>query len=155
MANCCCSSSSFPQNDYFFVQTEGDIAIPFGVGVETTVLTLPVTTTFDLQRTKVDYTIQLALSLGAGNPNFDYGVRARLRRNGVLLVTQTLQQNGSRPGGVGAQTRREHIPNTWTDNGALDGVNTYTVTLEFFQRANANTTLTAETRSLNTILFGL
>ncbi|MEC0300966.1 hypothetical protein [Peribacillus frigoritolerans] len=53
----------------------------------------------------------------------------------------------------GASTRREHIPNTWADNGALAGANTYTVTLEFFQRANATTTLTAETRSLNAIVF--
>ncbi|SES17932.1 hypothetical protein SAMN04487944_12214 [Gracilibacillus ureilyticus] len=156
MGNCCCgTSSSFSQNQFFSTQTEGSINIPFGVNMETTVLTLPVTTTFDLQNVKLDYAVQLAFSLAAGNPQYDYGVRARLRRDGILLVTQTLQQSGSRPGGAGASVRREHIPNTWADDEALAGAQTYTVTLEFFQRANANTTLAAETRSLNAIMFGL
>lgn len=35
-----------------------------------------VTTTFDLVNVTVDYVVQLAFSLAAGNPNFNYGVRA-------------------------------------------------------------------------------
>jgi hypothetical protein len=155
MGNCGCCPTPSPQNQFFFTQTEGTLVIPFGAGIETTVLTLPVTTTIDLQNVKLDYVVQLAFALGSGSPNFDYGVRARLRRNGVLLVTQTMQKSASRQGLSGATTRREHIPNTWADSGALAGSNTYTVTIEFFQRANVTTTLTAETRSLNAIVFDL
>ncbi|MFD1445123.1 hypothetical protein [Oceanobacillus profundus] len=157
MGNCCCgsSSSSFNQNQFFFTQTEGTLVIPFGAGIETTVLTLPVTTTFNLQRLKLDYVVQIAISLAAGNANFDYGVGVRLRRNGVLLSTQSYTNAASRTGNPPANIHRRQVPNTWADNGALVGANTYTVTVEFFQRLLATTTLTVETRSLNAIVFGL
>src|SRR3954449_1142313 len=104
---------------------------------------------------KINYFVQLAFSLAAGgNPFFEYGVRVRLRRDGILLVTQTFQQSASRQGMPDASIRREHVPNTWADNGSLAGARTYIVTIEFFERANATTTLTAETRSLNAIVFG-
>ncbi|MDQ0229640.1 hypothetical protein [Metabacillus malikii] len=157
MGICCGGPLSSPSsgNDFFFTQSQGPLLIPFGEGIETTVLTLPLTTTANLQTIKLDYVVQFVFALANNSNNFDYGVRVRLRRNGVLIVTQTLQQSGSRPGGgsTPSTTRREHVPNTWVDNGALTGENTYTVTVEFFQRANATTTLSAETRSLNAILF--
>ncbi|MFD1706147.1 hypothetical protein ACFSCZ_05175 [Siminovitchia sediminis] len=152
MGHCCCSSSSSPQIQYFFSQTEGTLPVPFGAGVETTVLTLPVTTAFDLQNVKLDYAVQLAFSISQGSSNVDHGVRVRLRRNGILLATQTFQQSGAR-NSSSAAVRREQIPNTWGDSGSLAGVNTYTVTVEYFQRANSTTTLSVETRSLNAIVF--
>jgi len=157
MGNCCCGSpsSSFNQNQFFFTQTEGTLAIPFGAGIETTVLTLPVTTTINLQNIKLDYVVQLAISLAAGNANFDYGIRIRLRRNGILQSTQALTNAASRTSNPPANIHREQVPNTWADNGALMGGNTYTVTVEFYQRLLATTTLTVETRSLNAIVFGL
>lgn len=157
IGNCCCGSSSsiINQTQPFFIQTDGTLVIPFGAGTETTVLTLPVTTTFNLQNVKLDYVIQLAFSLAAGNANADYGARLRLRRDGVLLVTQTYTNAKSRTGNPTANISREMVPNTWFDNEALLGQHTYTVTIEFFERLLATTTLTVETRSLNAIVFGL
>ncbi|WP_157404721.1 hypothetical protein [Shouchella shacheensis] len=136
---------------FFFTQNQGTMSIPFGVGIETTVLTLPAATTRQIQSVKLDYTIQLLVQIQALQTNFSYGVRTRLRRNSTLLVTQTFQQGASKLLNL-ALTRREYIPNTWVDDGAA-GQNTYTITLEYFQRSNANLTVTAETRSLNAIVI--
>ncbi|GAA0305593.1 hypothetical protein GGQ92_002526 [Gracilibacillus halotolerans] len=158
IGNCCCgstSSSSINPSQPFFTQTEGTLAIPFGAGIETTVLSLPVTTTFNLQNVKLDYALQLAFAFTAGNNNLDYGGRVRLRRDGVLLATQTYTNAKSRTGNPQATVSRIILPNTWFDNEALLGQHTYTVTIEYYQRLLASTTLTVETRSLNAVVFGM
>lgn len=71
------------------------------------------------------------------------------------MVTQTYTNAKSRTGNPPANISREMVPNTWFDNQALLGQHTYTVTIEFFERLLATTTLTVETRSLNAIVFGL
>lgn len=82
-------------------------------------------------------------------------MRIRLRRDGVLLATQTYTNAKSRTGNPLATVSRIILPNTWFDNEALLGQHTYTVTVEYYQRLLASTTLTVETRSLNAVVFGM
>ncbi len=154
----CCSfnksNGSSPDVNLFFTQTEGSQSIPFGAGTETTVLTLPVVTTQNLQPVKLDGFVQMqgsALGLLA-LLSYLLAVRLRVRRNGVLLITQMMRQESAISLGLGLTTITS-IPISLVDNNSVLGTNTYTVTLEFFDRIpnNANSTITAQTRSLNAL----
>lgn len=157
MGNCgdfsCCS---FDRNqgsvnaNIFFSQTEGALAIPFGAGTETTVLTLPVVTTQSLQPVKLDGLVQIEAAIGAALLSYQYGVRIRVRRDGNLLMTQTIRQENSLSLSL-SFTQVSGVPISLVDNNTLLGTNTYTVTLEFFLRSGTNVTITAQTRSINAL----
>lgn len=150
MRDCFCASSF--EDRLFYTQTQDIMNIPFAAGTETTILTLPILSSISLQEVKLDYAIQLTFLFGMGQPDYDYGARVRLRRNGQLLVTQTIRKEAVRPGTFNTPLIH-HISNTWVDSAATAMNNTYTVTIEFFQRINTTTTLRVETRSLNTMIF--
>lgn len=88
-----CGSCKEPENQpsLFSSQTEVDLSIPFGVGTETPVLMLSVPTTSNAQSIFINGLVQVPLGL----LSYQYGVRLRIRRNGTLLFTQTLQQGNS------------------------------------------------------------
>lgn len=149
-----CGSFNNPDNhsaNIFFTQNEGVLSIPFGAGTETTVLTLPVVTTSNLQPVLINGLVQIQFSINPqGAQSFQYGVRMRIRRNGILLFTQTIQQ-GSQVTITQPAAYVNTLPISLVDNNTVLGTNTYNVTLEFFQRLSSQTTATAQSRSLNAL----
>ncbi|MBB6445472.1 hypothetical protein [Bacillus benzoevorans] len=126
------------------------MAIPFGVGTETTVLTLPVVTTQNLQPVKLDGFVQIQAVIPLGLLSYEYGVNLRIRRNGNLLLTETLRQGNSITLTL-SFTQVSSIPISLVDNNSLLGTNTYTVTVEFFARSGAGVTITAQSRAINAL----
>lgn len=150
----CGSSSNHSNNqtNIFFTQTESSLSIPFGVGTETTVLTLPVQITSNLQPVLMNGLVQIQYSINPqqGAQVFQHGVRLRIKRNGILLFTETLQEGSPVSSNV-AVTSTSSIPVSFVDNNTNLGTNNYTVTLEFFQRVSSQTNAIAQSRSLNAL----
>lgn len=147
---CGSCSDSTDQPNLFFTQTETIQSIPFGVGTETTIVTLPVVTTSNLQPVLLNGNAQIESVIPLGLLSYQYGVRLRVRRNGNLLFTQTLQQGNSITLTL-SFTQISSIPISIVDNNTALGTNTYTITLEFFLRSGAGVTITAQSRSLNAL----
>jgi hypothetical protein len=151
-----CGSSSNESNNQqinlFFAQTESPLTIPFGAGTETTVLTVPVEITSNLQPVLINGMVQMQFNINPqqGSQAFQHGVRLRIRRNGILLFTKSLQQ-GSPISSNQPATSTSSIPISIVDNNTVLGTDTYTVTLEFFQRVSNQTSAIAQSRSLNAL----
>lgn len=151
-------SCGFPSNNsnnpanLFFTQTESSVSIPFGAGTETTVLTLPVEITSNLQPVLINGLVQIQFNLSPqqGSQVFQYGVRLRIRRDGVLLFTQTIQQGFPASPHI-TLTNTRSIPISFVDNNIVLGTDTYTLTLEFFQRVPSQISVIALSRSLNAL----
>lgn len=151
LGSCGCGDNSNNQQlNLFFSQTEGALSIPFGAGTETTVLTLPVQTTYNLQPVLINGLVQIQTTIPLGLLSYQYGVRLRVRRDGNLLFTQTLQLGNSITLTL-SFTQISTIPISIVDNNTSLGVNTYTITLEFFLQSSAGVNVTAQSRSVNAL----
>ena len=144
-----CGSCKEPENQpsLFSSQTEVDLSIPFGVGTETPVLMLSVPTTSNTQSIFINGLVQVQSIIPLGLLSYQYGVRLRIRRNGTLLFTQTLQQGNSITLTL-SFTQIGTIPISIVDTNPTLGTNNYTVTLEFFLRSAAGVSVTAQSRSI-------
>ncbi|WP_110114456.1 hypothetical protein [Bacillus sp. CGMCC 1.16541] len=132
----------------FFEQQQEDVNLSFNN--ETTVLTLPVRTEVANQPVKVDGNVKIEARIPLGLTNYQYGVQMRIKRNGTTLTTETLQQGAAAVLTV-AFTQFNSIPFTWVDFNTVEGMNTYTVTLQFFVRSSSGVNVTAQSRSINAI----
>ncbi|PFK33295.1 hypothetical protein COI93_18470 [Bacillus cereus] len=161
--NCCgslscnglsnCNNNGRNQTNIYFTNVTGNVAIPFAT--DTTVLTLPVTTTSSLQPVKVDGVVQLQVVLQtAVAVVFQCGITIQLLRNGTPLITETYQLGGTLSL-LATVTQTDVIPISFVDNNTSLGTNTYTVIVNFFQRTIGlgTITVTAQTRTLNAITF--
>jgi hypothetical protein len=149
-----CGSCKEPENQpsLFSSQTEVDLSIPFGVGTETPVLMLSVPTTSNTQSIFINGLVQVQSIIPLGLLSYQYGVRLRIRRNGTLLFTQTLQQGNSITLTL-SFTQIGTIPISIVDTNPTLGTNNYTVTLEFFLRSAAGVSVTAQSRSINALVI--
>lgn len=149
-----CGSCKEPENQpsLFSSQTEVDLSIPFGVGTETPVLMLSVPTTSNTQSIFINGLVQVQSIIPLGLLSYQYGVRLRIRRNGTLLFTQTLQQGNSITLTL-SFTQIGTIPISIVDTNLTLGTNNYTVTLEFFLRSAAGVSVTAQSRSINALVI--
>ncbi len=149
-----CGSCKEPENQpsLFSSQTEVDLSIPFGVGTETPVLMLSVPTTSNTQSIFINGLVQVQSIIPLGLLSYQYGVRLRIRRNGTLLFTQTLQQGNSITLTL-SFTQIGAIPISIVDTNPTLGTNNYTVTLEFFLRSAAGVSVTAQSRSINALVI--
>lgn len=149
-----CGSCKEPENQpsLFSSQTEVDLSIPFGVGTETPVLMLSVPTTSNTQSIFINGLVQVQSIIPLGLLSYQYGVRLRIRRNGTLLFTQTLQQGNSITLTL-SFTQVGTIPISIVDTNPTLGTNNYTVTLEFFLRSAAGVSVTAQSRSINALVI--
>ena len=149
-----CGSCKEPENQpsLFSSQTEVDLSIPFGVGTETPVLMLSVPTTSNTQSIFINGLVQVQSIIPLGLLSYQYGVRLRIRRNGTLLFTQTLQQGNSITLTL-SFTQIGTIPISIVDTNPTLGTNNYTVTLEFFLRSAAGVSVTAQSRSINALIL--
>lgn len=149
-----CGSCKEPENQpsLFSSQTEVDLSIPFGVGTETPVLMLSVPTTSNTQSIFINGLVQVQSIIPLGLLSYQYGVRLRIRRNGTLLFTQTLQQGNSITLTL-SFTQIGTIPISIVDTNPTLGTNNYTVTLEFFLRSATGVSVTAQSRSINALVI--
>lgn len=149
-----CGSCKEPENQpsLFSSQTEVDLSIPFGVGTETPVLMLSVPTTSNTQSIFINGLVQVQSIIPLGLLSYQYGVRLRIRRNGTLLFTQTLQQGNSITLTL-SFTQIGAIPISIVDTNPTLGTNNYTVTLEFFLRSATGVSVTAQSRSINALVI--
>lgn len=146
-----CRGSPDQQQNIFFIQTEIPQTIPFGTGIETTVLTLPVQITGNVVPVLINGLVQMQITLPQGLTFYQYGIRLRIRRNGNLLFTQTmLTSNDNTPNLT--HTHIHTIPISIVDNNPAPGNNIYTITLEYYQQSSATITVTAQSRTINALL---
>ncbi|KGR76275.1 hypothetical protein [Ureibacillus sinduriensis] len=143
-------NSNNRQSNIFFVQTETPLAIPFGEGTETTVLTVPVQVTSNLQPVLINGLVQIQGLIPQATPSYQYGVTMRIRHNGSLLFTQALQLGGNPPANI-AHSNINSIPISLVHNNTSLATNTYTVTLTYSLRSVTGITITAQSRSLNVL----
>lgn len=129
-------------------QTTNSLSIPFNT--ETTVLTLAVPTTIPQQPKKIDGIVAVEANIPLGLTSYEYGVTMRLYRNGQQLMSQNLRQGAAAVLTLGF-IQNNTIPFSWVDQNAVQGTNTYTVTLQFFTRSTSGVTIQTNTRSLNVI----
>lgn len=148
---CCHCDDKELEDKLFSTQTEANQSIPFGVGTETTVLSLQVDTGVEPRPILLNGFVQIESIIPLGLLSYQYGVRLKVRRNGQLLITQTLQQGNTITLTL-SFTQINSIPISIVDNNPTQGTNQYTVTLEFYLRSSAGVMVTAQSRSLNALL---
>jgi hypothetical protein len=146
ISSCCCPSSPFSPILFFATSTEATTVNLIGAG-EVPVLTLGVSPPSPgSHQVKLDSTVELLLV--AGN-NLSYNIIYRLRRSDLVNPLATLQISRVLSGSTSG-THTE-IPNlTWNDT--ISTSVTYTVTIQIVTSTGL-TSLTAQTRALNAIVF--
>jgi hypothetical protein len=147
LSSCCCPSSTGPFSPILFFDTSTEVNQTIAGAAENTVLTLGVSPPSPGQhQVKLDSTVELLLV--AGN-NLSYNIIYRLRRSDLVNPLATLQISRVLSGSTSG-THTE-IPNlTWNDT--ISTSVTYSVTIQIVTSTGL-TSLTAQTRALNTIVF--
>ncbi len=150
MGGCCCTSNGGPLSPilFFATSTETPTANLVGAG-PVDVLTLGVSPPSPGQhQVKLDSTVELVLAK-LGGATLTYDIQYRLQKDGANIAT--LQESGSFTVPNAASTYTV-IPNlTWNDT--ITSSATYTVEIQVTTITPAGTTITAETRALNAIVF--
>ncbi|WP_077299573.1 hypothetical protein [Virgibacillus pantothenticus] len=149
MGGCCCASNggSFSPIMFFATSTETPTGNLVGAG-PVDVLTLGVSPPSPGQhQVKLDSTVELILNKPAGSP-LSYNIEYRLQKVDVTIATLTETRSFN---AAGAATYTL-IPNlTWNDTITVSA--TYTVEIQVITISPAATTVTAQTRALNAIVF--
>lgn len=147
MGGCCCSSSPSSPILFFATSTEANLNIPVSTPVD--VITLGVSPPSPGQhQVKLDSTCELLLAKPAGT-TLTYNIEYRLQKDGANIATLTLSSSFTVPNGASTYTL---IPNlTWNDT--ITASVTYTVEIQVVTVTPAGTTITAQTRSLNAVVF--
>ncbi|WP_243293155.1 hypothetical protein [Bacillus sp. FJAT-47783] len=143
----CCPINISPSSPILFFPFSTEADQPIVGTSENTVLTLGVSPPSPgAHQVKLDSTVELLLLLG-NNPNYD--ITFRLRRSDLVSPLATLTISRFLRGNVtGTHTE---IPNlTWNDT--IFSAVIYTVTIQIVTAASV-TSVTAQTRSLNAIVF--
>jgi hypothetical protein len=149
MGGCCCPSSTGPFSPilFFATSTGGNLAIPISTPVD--VLTLGVSPPSPGQhQVKLDSTVQLLLNKPGGATTLTYNIAYRLQKDGATIATLIETGSFTVPAAPATYTL---IPNlTWNDT--ITTSVTYTVEIQVIT-ITAGTTVTAQTRALNSIVF--
>lgn len=139
---------------YFFTQSNTLPAIDIPPDVQTTILTLPVFTTKENQRVKLDAFFQLIIGSVISAPSFGYSFHIQLYRNSISLVGIDVSANEySKPVSVGVF--RELPTLTWTDIPPNIGLQKYEIRVRRVTFGNENNIDSAAVfiRELNAIVF--
>ncbi|NRG44245.1 hypothetical protein HRF87_05640 [Bacillus sp. CRN 9] len=149
MGGCCCPSNGSSSPILFFATSTETPNITLALNVPQDVLILGVSPPSPgPHQVKLDSTVEIVLAKPVGT-TLTYIIQYRLQANGTTIAT--LQESGSFTVPNAASTYTV-IPNlTWNDT--ISSSVTYSVEIEVTTLTPAGTTVTAQTRALNAIVF--